>query len=73
MKMDKKEEKLLKLKMLLDESLKQEIVGLQSSSAKAAQEQLSVFHQKLQALETQRSGISVELEQAKTSLESVRQ
>ena len=55
------------------ESLKQEIVELQSSSTKAAQEQLSVFHQQLQTLEAQRSGISVELEQAQTSLESVRQ
>lgn len=55
------------------DALKQEIVTLQSSSAKAAQEQLSVFHEQLRALEAQRSGISVELEQAQTSLESVRQ
>ena len=55
------------------ETLKQEIVSLQSSSAKVEKAQLASFHEKLHTLEEERSGISVELEQAQSSLESVRQ
>jgi len=54
-------------------ALKQEMAALQSSSDRAAQNQLASFRKQLQILEDQRDGISVDLEQAQASLDSVRQ
>lgn len=54
-------------------TLKAEMAALQENSSKTAKKQLVVFSERLRALEGQRDGLAVELEQAQASLEAVRQ
>lgn len=54
-------------------ALKREIFSLQSSPAYVAQKQASAARLQLEALKTQRNEISGELEQAQTSLQTLRQ
>ena len=54
-------------------SLKKEMAALKDSSTKTAQNQMVSFQKQLRVLEGQREGLSVELEQAQSSLDSVRQ
>lgn len=54
-------------------TLKAEMAALQENSSKTAKKQLAMFSERLRALEGQRDGLAVELEQAQASLEAVRQ
>lgn len=53
-------------------TLKAEMAALQDNNSKTAKKQLAVFSERLRALEGQRDGLALELEQAQASLEAVR-